>query len=136
MKGFSWMAPCILLVVTIIECPQFLQLKESKAQAKPKSSNGKRASDKGFLKISRDAYFQLVDWTGRRIAKGKEGRIPATCRPILERLGFEENSWLEVVENFERLFKRVVGSSNSINKTSQKKNQSRYRSSGVPALIG
>jgi len=76
--------------------------------------------------ISRDAYFQLVDGTGRRIAKGKKGRIPATCRPILERLGFEESSWLEVVENFGRLFKRVVGSSDSINKTSQKKNQSRY----------
>jgi len=113
-----------------------VQLSDFKSQTKPKSSNGLRASDKGFLKISLETYFQLVDWTGRRIVKGKKGSIPETCRPILERLGFEEGSWVEFVSNFGRLFKRVVGSPDSIEQASQKRNRSRYRASGGAALLG
>ncbi|MBS0266347.1 MAG: hypothetical protein JSS02_30735, partial [Planctomycetes bacterium] len=44
---------------------------------------GTRCSDKGFLPMSLGDYLQLLDWTGRQLARGKKGRIPATIEPIL-----------------------------------------------------
>lgn len=89
-----------------------------------------RASDKGFLPITLQAYLKLVDWTGRQIAKGKRGRIPDHCRPILERLGLGRDVWCEVVAKFGRLFRRVAGTQKSLKKAGLK-----HRSNGGPQLL-
>ena len=51
------------------------------------SATGRRASDRGLLPIKLNDYLQLLDWTGRLLAKGKRGAIPLHLSPILERLG-------------------------------------------------
>jgi hypothetical protein len=70
-----------------------------------------RASDKGLLTISLEKYLELLDWTGRQLGSQQgRGSIPASLAPILERLGFRPEHWLESVGRFDRSFGYVVGS--------------------------
>jgi hypothetical protein len=36
--------------------------------------------------LALDRYLELLDWTGRQLAAGKRGAIPANLAPILQRL--------------------------------------------------
>ena len=90
---------------------------------------GARASDKGFLSLKLADYLKLLDWTGRQIVHGKRGRIPARCRPILERLGLSRDTWCTLVQDFGRLFRRVAGRKASIAA------HGTHRSRGGPALL-
>ena len=53
-------------------------------------------------------YFELVDWSGRTIRKGKRGRITDDVPLILERLGIDPNEWLETMR-WNNRFHRAVG---------------------------
>ena len=99
------------------------------------SRSGRRASDKGFLPIHLPAYLELVDWTGRQLARGKRGRIPDRCAPILERLGLSRETWCELAGNFGRLFRRVAGRPASLAASAERGGVSQRRSSGGAALL-
>ncbi|MBS0267301.1 MAG: hypothetical protein JSS02_35580, partial [Planctomycetes bacterium] len=58
------------------------------------NKTGTRCSDKGFLPMSLGDYLQLLDWTGRQLAKGKKGRIPDSIEPILQRLQLDQEGSL------------------------------------------
>lgn len=73
-----------------------------------------RCSDKGLLPITAQDYFELLDWSGRQIAAGKRGAIPADLAPILERLHIQPSRWLETVIDFEQLFGRIVGRAEAV----------------------
>ena len=51
----------------------------------------------------------LVDWTGRSLAKGRRGALPAELRPILEDLDVEVERWVGTVRDYGGLFHRVAG---------------------------
>jgi hypothetical protein len=59
-------------------------------------------------------YLELLDWTGRQFASDKRGAIPPHLAPILARLKIAEDNWLQLAENFGRLFQRVAGRPRSI----------------------
>ena len=79
-------------------------------QAGLRSSTPWRASDKGIVSLSLDEYLQLLDWTGRKLAAGKRGSIPAELAPILDRLEIHPSAWLDAIEGFEKKFGRIVAS--------------------------
>lgn len=107
-----------------------------KSHIGPVASKSKaRASDKGFLPFSLNDYLELLDWTGRQIAKGKRGRIPSTCKPILKRLGLERSAWCDLVKDFGRLFGRVAGRPSSLNQSATSGGVRNRRSQGGPALL-
>jgi REP element-mobilizing transposase RayT len=99
------------------------------------SKSGLRASDKGFLPMSVQAYLDFVDWTGRQIAQGKRGRIPASCAPILKRLGMNRATWCELVKDFGRLFRRVAGNPQSLARSAESHGIHHRQSSGGAALL-
>jgi REP element-mobilizing transposase RayT len=68
-----------------------------------------RASNKGLLSLTLDAYLELLDWTGRQLHPDKKGTIPANTPPILERLGLKIPGWLDLVDNISRWFGVAVG---------------------------
>jgi REP element-mobilizing transposase RayT len=94
-----------------------------------------RASDKGFLPVSLTDYLKLVDWTGRQISKGKRGRIPDRCKPILKRLGVDREVWCDLVRDFGRLFGRVAGRPDSLQKSATSGGVRNRRSHGGPTLL-
>jgi hypothetical protein len=92
-----------------------LALDEATASPGPAPSEcPARCSDRGFLPMSLEDYLDLLDWTGRQFACDKRGAIPPHLAPILARLKIAEDNWLELAENFGRLFQRVAGRPRSI----------------------
>jgi hypothetical protein len=68
----------------------------------------------GFLPVSLGDYLKLLDWTGRQSRQDKRGPIPSELAPILERLQIAGESWLDMVLNFRRWFRRAVGRADSL----------------------
>ena len=94
-------------------CP--VEISEAADPTGPDPSRcGRRASLKGFLTMSVVRYLELLDWTGRQIRADKRGAIPSSVSPILQRLGIEPDSWLDLASQFGRLFKRAAGTSISL----------------------
>jgi hypothetical protein len=61
---------------------------------------GTRTSNLGCLNMTFTQYLQLLEWTGRQVAKGKVGKIPAEQPSILKQLGIEGEGWLKLVASF------------------------------------
>jgi hypothetical protein len=98
------------------------------------SKSTKRASDRGFLTMSFDAYVQIVDWTGRQIRSGKKGRIPKEAAPILERIGYSSELWVDVVKRFGKIFSRAAGRPESLAREAIKRGQVRLTTHGSPMM--
>ncbi len=54
-------------------------------------------------------YLELVDWSGRAIRDDKAGAIADNLPPILDRLGIEQQGWLDMINHYEQRFFRAVG---------------------------
>ncbi len=52
------------------------------------------------LPIRQSDYLQLVDASGRQILQGKRGHIDPALTPILERLGLNDEEWLQATASF------------------------------------
>ena len=59
-------------------------------------------------------YIKLIDWTGRQLREGETGYIKATTPPILERLNFEQQDWIQACTQLERKRALLIGSTHSI----------------------
>jgi hypothetical protein len=59
-----------------------------------------RTSNLGCLNMTFTQYLELLEWTGRQIAKGKVGQIPAEQPSFLQQLGIEGEGWLKLVGSF------------------------------------
>lgn len=90
MQRDAWLAP--------------LRLNERGHPSPRASRSGVRASDKGFLPMTVQAYLHLLDWTGRQGRPGKRGRIPPSVAPLLQQLGIEPTMWCDLVWNYRRYF--------------------------------
>ncbi len=120
-ENSGWMAP--------LEIDEFLD------PSGPNPGNGRRASNKGFLPISLSQYLELLDWTGRAIRSDKRGAIPVKLAPILTRIGLDADRWCMLVSSFERLFKRVAGTAESVAAEAQRRGQSYFHAPGGSLFI-
>ncbi len=73
-----------------------LELQEKAHLGPVASTQGIRASDKGFLPMKLAEYITLLDWTGREGRDGKKGSIPQELAPILERIGIDGSMWCDL----------------------------------------
>lgn len=80
-----------------------------------------RASNTGCLPMRFSDYLELLDWTGRQVRTDKSGEIPQELAPILERLQMSGESWLNLVHEFRRKFRRAAGTPASLMKEAQKR---------------
>jgi hypothetical protein len=89
----AWLSPIPILGGCPSECLY-------RCEANPFGSP--RVCNKGFLEMSLESYLSLLDWTGRRIRKGKRGTIPEHLAPILQRLEWDDTTWIEAVTDYRR----------------------------------
>ena len=94
----------------------------------------RRASQKGFLEVSLADYLALLDWTGRQLRRNKRGSIPAKLAPILDRIGIEPTGWCDLVKKFGRLFKRAVGTAESLLVEAERRNLNYMQAPGLTLL--
>ncbi len=92
------------------------------------SKTGYRASDKGFLNMSLEEYFELLVFTGKQGRSDKRGKMKAdvesvstptggksptasamTASGILSKLGIADGMWCDLVWNFKKYFGRSRG---------------------------
>ena len=72
-------------------------------------------------------YLELVDWTGRVVRDDKKGAIAKNLEPILEQLGFDENSWLEGIKLFGRPIFQAIGPADLMRQAAKANHRSWYR---------
>ena len=72
------------------------------------------------------AYLELLDWTARQLAKGKQVSTPKGTPPIFERLSIEPEAWCEPIGDFGRLFCNVAGRPHTVDQTRTRIGQHRY----------
>ena len=65
-------------------------------------------------------YLSLLDETGRIIRDDKRGAISSDTAPILERLDINPEHWLYMTQNFESMFKGLVGTGYLLKAVAQK----------------
>ena len=94
---------------------------ELTAAATDQAAPATRASNRGCLPMPFSEYLQLLDWTGRQIRTDKPGAIPQDLAPIFERLHLSGESWLKLVHEFRRKFRRAAGTPASLMKEAQKR---------------
>ena len=81
-------------------------------------------------------YLKMVDWIGRTVSKNKLGAIPSDVAPILERLGFDESTWLEGIKLFGRPMFQLIGPANRIRQAAKANQRSWYHSTACHAVFG
>jgi REP element-mobilizing transposase RayT len=79
----------------------------------PLISNSRKDMPQG-LAYNLSDYIELVDWTGRIIRQDKRGAIDDDLPPILQRLEFSSQQWVELTTRFEHRFKGLVGTIESL----------------------
>lgn len=85
-----------------------------------------RCSDKGFLPMSREDYFELLDWTARQSVAGKRGKTPASVVGVLQRLGLAQDDWCELTSDFSKLFGNVAGRCERVDELRSHQTHRRY----------
>ena len=73
--------------------------------------------------MSQQEYLKLLDWSGRQVRHGKRGTIPAALPPLLDRLGLSEDSWLALMRDFGRLFRRAAGNPDSLSREADRRDR-------------
>ncbi len=65
--------------------------------------------DKEDINFTLTDYCDLVDATGRVIVANKKGFIPDDLPPILNRLGLDELTWMDELNQFKTQRKTAIG---------------------------
>ena len=65
-------------------------------------------------------YLQLLDWAGRAVREDKQGSIPAEIKPIFQRLGFNEQEWLQTIQHFGRRYRLAAGAVDKLQALSER----------------
>ena len=86
-----------------------------------------RCSDKGFLDLELEEYLKLLDWTARQVVTGSRNSTPPSTPGILQRLGLECESWLELITDFNLAFYHIAGRSNRVDAIRSHLTRHRFR---------
>ena len=70
--------------------------------------DGLRASDRGFLQISREDYLSLLNWTAKQGIDGVAAQVPAKLATLLTSLGIDSTMWRDMVWHFKKYFGRCT----------------------------
>ncbi len=97
-----------------------------------------RASEKSqAIPFNESDYLQLLDWTGRAIRADKRGAIPPHLRPILVRLGMEdEQSWIDNVSRFNKHYACYAGNADSLQQAAARQGRRWVKGCGNQARKG
>jgi hypothetical protein len=71
-------------------------------------------------------YLELLDWTARQLAPGKQGSTPQSVPPILERLNVTPKAWIALAADFGKLFSNIAGRPEAIDETRSRVHQHRF----------
>jgi hypothetical protein len=120
---------------TLEEC-NFTSIQDRILNATQKSKGSRLASFSTHVAedITDERYLQIVEETGKIIIAGK-GRISDELQPILLRLGIKPDGWLKSTRAQENLFRRVIGSVDSIRALASRKSKKWFQGLAAAAMV-
>jgi hypothetical protein len=79
-------------------------------------------------------YLELLEWTGKCVVEGRvkgsaprdrveRGVLPASARPVLERMELDAENWVGTVEKYGSLYHRVAGKVENLKRKAQEMGQ-------------
>ena len=80
-------------------------------------------------------YLELVDWTGRVVLDDKRGAMPEKLEPILDRFGFDENTWLAGIKLFGRPMFKAIGPANRMRDAAKANHRAWYRGTAACQIV-
>ena len=80
-------------------------------------------------------YLELVDWTGRAVRKNKRGAIPKDLEPILDKLGFDEETWWGGIELFGRPMFQAIGPADQLRQAARANDRCWYRGTSACQVV-
>lgn len=80
-------------------------------------------------------YFELLDWTGRALRDDKRGAIPSHLQPMFQRLGLNENQWVETIQHFGRRYRVAAGAVDKLRALSQRLGRAWLQGVGVSRQV-
>lgn len=87
------------------------------------------------IQFSLHDYLQLVDYTGRAILENKRGHISDKILPILNRLGIDQQAWLQNVTTFEACFHLAAGAIDKLQAMAAQLKQHWLKGCGAAKLL-
>lgn len=91
-----------------------LSVNEAAGQTGPMTSTEyPRCSDKGFLPLTVEEYFDLLEHTAQLLQGLSPQPMPGKIVGLFTRLGVNEAGWKQLMEQFPKLFPRIAGTSDS-----------------------
>ena len=76
-----------------------------------------------------------VDWTGRAVRKNKRGAIPKDLEPILEKLGFDAETWWAGVELFGQPMFQAIGRADQLRQAARANGRCWYRGTSACQVV-
>jgi hypothetical protein len=91
--------------------------------------DGLRASDRGFLQISREDYLMLLSWTAKQGIGGIRTEVPMKLATLLASLGIDSTMWRDMVGHFKKYFGRstCIGSPAAMDEDAKKSGKRWHR---------
>lgn len=90
-----------------------VELKPDESQSKTSTSS--RASNRGFLPMSNDAYIRLVEWTAAELTSSAAGSmVPVDVALALDTISTDAVTFVEWVNRFNHLTRRAAGDESSL----------------------
>ncbi|MEM8670626.1 MAG: hypothetical protein AAGG48_24080, partial [Planctomycetota bacterium] len=114
-KRDGWLSPLTLDARTLASDPEA-------------HADGCRSSDKGFLHVSWEDYWELLKWTAKQSVRGAVN-VPNRIAKRLTELGIEATMWRDLVWDWQRYFGKSVciGRPDSIKQHAEDTGQHHHR---------
>jgi len=68
------------------------------------------SNDSNAIAFTLYDYLELADWSGRALHPNKNGRIAKDSPRLIDKLGINQDDWIEVIKNFRRQYGHFAGS--------------------------
>jgi len=112
----DWLSPLTLDAKTLSSEPQV-------------HTGGVRSSDKGFLNLSWEDYWDLLKWTAKQSVSVVAAKVPPKLAKRLGELGIDASMWRDLVWQWQRYFGKsaCVGGPDSMKRHAEQTGRSHHR---------
>ncbi|MCC9603925.1 hypothetical protein LOC67_25515 [Stieleria sp. JC731] len=113
-----------------------LRIRQDKLSNDPEiNTDGIRSSNRGFLSVDWDTYWQLLCWTTKQRLKGVSAAVPETLAKLLRQVGIDISMWSDLVWDWPKYFGKAtcVGRPDAIRRHAEQSGLRHHRGQAIAA---
>ncbi|OYP38046.1 hypothetical protein [Rhodopirellula sp. MGV] len=96
-------------------------------------AEGVRSSDRGFLNVDWEAYWELLRWTAKQSVDGMSAKVPKSLAKILGHFGIDVKMWRDLVWHWSKFFGKAscIGSPESMREHARQTGRQYHRGQAI-----